>query len=97
MLLYLDLITENLHHLDTKTLKLYPIYYKSVLDMLEYFDENPVYSNAPTEYNKIFNSITFSILEAGIQLSNKLSLPPLAKPLLDIFSNKNTSKKSILK
>lgn len=83
---FFELINKNLHLLELKALKLYPDYFCAYIEMKEFCSLNLDYLHAPDHYEVVFNEMTLAILETAFKLSKELKLPPLAEPLLSVFS-----------
>ena len=82
---FLDIFSKNLSLWGEDTLKAYPAFYKSFLDMLEYDDGNPEYQSAPDTFRKNLSFMALTILEDAEALSKGLGLPSIAKPLLENY------------
>lgn|GEM_PF-933397 len=95
---FFEHLTQNIQYWDNSTLKIYPYFYRSYINLLGFEKDSTLY-NKETPFNFYYqlNKITLSILEEAKILSTELSLPQLTEPFLNDYRQLvnvlNTSKR----
>ncbi len=87
MSVFFDMIMNNIHYLDDKTIKLIPDFYVSFLDALEYNDDLKLQQ----KLDKKFINITMQILSQTSKLSKELKLPDFAEFALQMYAQSNSN------
>lgn len=82
---FFDILSHNLEYWDDETLRLYPVFYQTFLDMLEYKNGDSGYAHAPAAFRKAWRAISLSILKHSQSIARELYMPPIGAALYENY------------